>query len=88
MSNTTPHLTKLAKHFSAYADILESGTKAEQEVGYALNLLVYAIRNGKTAELEECLAPLADAWLEESIAEDVRVDAYDALGAYRLTVLD
>jgi hypothetical protein len=71
MNNTTPHLIKLAKHFSAYADILDCGVACEQEAAQVLRLLAVAMRQGRTAELEAYLVPLVDKWLDESIGEGV-----------------
>ena len=73
MNNTTPHLIKLAKHFSAYADILDCGVACEQEAGQVLRLLAVAMRQGRTAEMEAYLVPLVDRWLDESIGECLEV---------------
>lgn len=69
MDNHLARLDATANILTALANLHEMGDSTEQEVCMVLNLLAYAIRHGKTAQMEAQYALMADRWLAETEQE-------------------
>lgn len=78
-------LFTLKEDLCVIADELETGDEQEQQTAYAITLVAYAITEGKLAELQARLEPLAEKWLDDIEGEGVEEDG--TLDAYRETVL-